>query len=311
MLNRTLISALGLVLFPVLSLFAVEPAPNLASSLSANLTATGAFSVPATRAGDTVEFQLRVEWRDVAAAILILPPGNDLKTPGFTIIGQSTLHRKIASAGAIRNVSEFTYRLVAREEGQGGISPFLLRYRNTQADRTDDRVESIPVPGSTLEIGPPRIPWMQHKSVMGGAAFLAVGLTAGLILTLILKAAKRARRRIESNEGEVEDEFTRAVAGLKARCDSADSSLWLRDAEKLCVAYLCHNLGVSKTREVRFEAALDQYLLRHPGSDASWVKLRDLFHEARYAGGRKDPHELRDTCRHMKTVFCKTGENLT
>jgi hypothetical protein len=317
MLDRIFISALGLVLFPALSLRAIEPtaspATALSANLSANLIARGEFSVPTARAGDTVEYRLRVEWRDVPAAIMVLPPRDELKTPGFKVIGQSALHRKIASAGAIRNVSEFSYLLVAREEGQGRIAPFLLRYRNTLSERTDDRVESIPVAGSTLEIGPRYIPWMQRNIVVGGAAFLAVGLTAGLLLSLSLKTAKRARRRAQGGEqgpeqGEVEDEFTRAVASLKNRSDSADSRLWLRDAEKLCVAYLCRDLGVTKARDVRFEAALDQYLARHPGSDESWVKLRDLFHEARYAGGRKDPYELREACRHMKTVFCKTGE---
>ena len=298
MAHRRFILVLSLALFPAFSICAADPV----AAPSAALTARGDFSVPSARAGDTVEYRLRVEWREVPAAIMVLPPDYALKTPGFTVIGQSSLHRKTASAGAIRNVSEFTYLLVAREEGQGRVDPFQLRYRNTLSDRMEDRVESVPVAGSTLEIGPPRIPWMKRKIVWGGAAFLAVLICLTLLMTLIPAAAKRARRARGALEpAGTEDEYTRAVAGMRGRCDSANSRLWLQDAEQLCVAYLCQHLGVSKVRDVRFEAALDQYLARpHPDSEASWIKLRDLFHEARYAGGRKDPHELREACRHLK-----------
>jgi hypothetical protein len=292
MAHRRFILVLSLALLPALSLRAAD--------LRAAPTAKGSFSVPSARAGDTVEYRLRVEWRDGPAAIMVLPPRDELKTPGFTVIGQSALHRKTASAGLVRNVSDFSYLLVARDEGQGRVSPFLMRYH----DGLSDRVESVPVEGSTLEIGPARVPFLQRWGVRAGAAFLALCLGAGLLLAWTLAAAKRARRTRPAEAVELEDEFTRGVASLKARCEAADSRLWLRDAEKLCVAYLCRGLGVSKVRDVRFEAALDQYLARrppqNPGEDESWTKLRDLFHEARYAGGRKQPHELREACRHLK-----------
>jgi hypothetical protein len=277
------------------------PGPTLAEPAGpdAGLTARGSFSVQRARAGDTLEYRLRVEWRDVPAALMVLPPRDDLKTPGFTVIGQSAAHRKTASAGFIRNVSEYSYLLVAREEGLGRVAPFLLRYRYGLSDRNGDRIESIPVEGSALEIGPARIPVLERKGVWGGAAFLAFAALASLWF-----AAARRGRRSRPPGGEPGDVFARSVAELRARCETADSRAWLRDAEQLCVAYLCRDLGVSRMREVRFEAALDQYLARRPARgpewEQSWTKLRDLFHEARYAGGRKEPHALRDACRHLK-----------
>jgi hypothetical protein len=291
-----LLAALSLALLAGPRPAAAEPAGP-----DAGLTARGSFSVPAARAGDTLEYRLRVEWRDVPAALMVLPPRDELKTHGFRVIGQSASHLKTASAGSIRNISEYSYLLVAGSEGRARVAPFLLRYRSDLSGRTGDRIESIPVEGSALEIGPARIPFLKRKPVQGAAAFLAALMIAGLLFA----AAKRARRSVPPRAGKApEDPFAREVAELKARCDVADSRAWLRDAEKLCVAYLCRDLGVSRVREVRFEAALDRYLARRPARDPegeqSWTKLRDLFHEARYAGGRKEPHELRDACRHLK-----------
>ena len=308
--SREFLLALTLALLPALCLRAAEPAAPVSPDAAAALTAKGSFSVSGARAGDTVEYRLRVEWRDLPAAITVLPPRDELKTPGFTLIGQSAAHLKTASAGSIRNISEFTYLLVAREEGQGRVSPFWLRYR----DGLSGRVESLPVEGSMLEIAAARVPFLQRKSV----GVVAGGLAAVGLMALFLAAARRARTRRAQKaapEEDTGDEFTRGVTGLKARCDAADSRLWLRDAEKLCVAYLCRDLGISRVRDVRFEAALNQYrarpevvrdLARDPDKDLGWTKLRDLFHEARYAGGRKEPHELREACRHLKN--CIQGE---
>lgn len=293
MIPGNLFAALSLALLACPGPAAAEPAGP-----DAGLTARGSFSVQRARAGDTLEYRLRVEWRDVPAALMVLPPRDELKTPGFTVIGQSASHRKTASAGSTRNVSEYSYLLVAREEGLGRVAPFLLRYRSGLSDRNGDRIESIPVEGSALEIGPAPVPFLERKGVRVGAAFLAVAMIASLSFA----AARRARRARHRGQ-ESGDPFARAVAELKARCDAADSRAWLRDAEQLCVAYLCRDLGVSRVREVRFEAALEQYLARRPARgpewEQSWTKLRDLFHEARYAGGRKEPHALRDACRHL------------
>jgi hypothetical protein len=284
------------ILLPALLLALSVPA----AGFDAGLRAKGSFSVPGARAGDTVEYRLRVEWREVPAALTVLPPRDEVRTPGFRVIGQSALHRKTASAGTVRNTSEFSYFLVAREEGLGRIEPFALRYR----DGLSGRVESVPVSASSLEIGPARTPLMRRPAVQIGVAILSV---AGIAL-LIGAGVKNRRSRPPGTETDREEnEFTRAVAGLKNRCEAADSRQWLRDAEQLTVAYLCRDLGISNLRDVRFEAALDHYLARKPpdspGEAESWTKLRDLFHEARYAGGRKEPHELREACRHLKAAM--------
>jgi hypothetical protein len=278
-----------------LALGAAEPpAPRL--------SARGTFDAPSARAGDTVEYRLRVEWREVPAAVMVLPPRDELKTSGFHVIGQSTQHRKTASAGGLLNVTEFSYLLVAGEAGTGRVSPFLLRYRNGASGA----VETVPVPGAALEIGSARVPWWKRLPVRLGA-----GLAALLAAFALVRAARNRRRDADEEDEEKEDEFSRAITGLKNRCDAADSRAWLNDAERLSVEYLCRGLGVSRTRDVRFEAALAQYLDRRaaisPGEAESWVKLRDLFHEARYAGGRREPHELREACRHLKTCLTTSG----
>jgi len=298
--------ALTMMLAASLALLSAPPA-RAADPFDADLGARGAFTTTGARVGDTIEYRLRVEWRDVPAAIAVLPPGEDLRTQGLTIIGQSAFHRKVASAGAVRNVSEFSYLMVAGEAGPGRVAPFLLRYRNGLANRTDDRVETVPVEGSTLEIGPARPSWMKPEGMrlwLSGAAAFAVLLALGLLGLRRMRSSAAAQRKHPSAQP-VENAFTREAEELRRRSDTADSRLWLRDAEKLCVAYLCRHIGIGKAQDVRFEAALEQYLTRPhaPDENESWNKLRDLFHEARYAGGRKQPFELRDAARHLKVCL--------
>jgi hypothetical protein len=269
------------------------------------LAAAGSFNVPAARAGDTVLYRLRVEWDDIPAAVMLMPSG-ELEAPGFLPAGVSTLHRKSTVNGTVMNVTTFTYRLVAREAGTAKVAPFTLRYHNGLTGRE----EGVSVAGTFLEIAPGRKPLMQRTGIRILGVLVIIAALAGLWRRL------SARRRLRQQNGETDvgalrnDSDARVSSGLsslKRRCDTAESRVWLTDAERLCTEFLCRRLGVANPAQVRFEAALDQYLGRNtpagPGEAAAWSKLRDLFHEARYSGARLEPHELRNACRHLSVCL--------
>ena len=107
--------------------------------------------------------------------------------------------------------------------------------------------------------------------------------------------------------------FRSEVQSLKGRWNTADSRIWIQDVEKVCIDYLQHTLGKQAPQTTRFEILLDTSLAKNPNLDSreteGWNKLRELFHQARYAGGRKEPHELQDTYRILKTCLHIQGEN--
>lgn len=272
------------------------------------LVARGSFDVPAARVGDTVQYRLRVEWRDVPAAVMLLPQ-SELESPGLRPAGRSATHRVRSggtAAGEGLNVTEYLYLLVARDAGTARVAPFALRYHNG----LNGREESVNVPGTMLKISPALVPFTQRTSVRA----LAVLIAAAVLAAGLRSALKRRRKRTERSAAAKPESspFLSEIDALRTRCETADSRAWLTDAERLCTGYLCRRLGVPRTEHVRFEAALDRYLERNqtlpPVAAESWVKLRDLFHEARYAGRRREPHELREACHRMKHCLQYQGE---
>jgi hypothetical protein len=285
----------------------VHAAPAAPAAPALRLSARGAFDVPSARAGDTVRYRLRVEWREVPAAVMLLPR-EELETPGFLPAGSSTVHRKSSGDGSpdgALNVTEYTYALVAREAGTGRVAPFALRYHNGLTGRE----EAVGVPGALLEITPAPRPLAQRPAVRILAALLLVLIAAAALAALWRRRLKRLKNRRlapPSPAGET-DPFAAGIEMLQRRCDAADSRLWLAEAERLCTQFLCGRLGVSHPGNVRFEAVLEAWRARRPGMPPGeadgWTTLRDLFHEARYAGGRREPHVLRDACRHLKNCL--------
>jgi hypothetical protein len=277
-------------LAPLAAADTAEASPEL------RLTASGAFEGTSPRAGDTVRYRVRVEWEDVPAAVMLLPMAR-LETPGFLPAGGSVFHSKTVSGGKSRNVTEYDYALVAREPGTARVASFALRYRNGLTGRD----ESVNVPGASLEIAPARVSLMRGPFAWILAALvLAVAAWIGF---RIFRARKQARRDAPPPESPIDAE----IAALRARCEVADSREWTADAERLCTRFLCDRLGISRPENVRFEAALDQYLARgrgvDPAAESAWASLRDFFHEARYAGARREPYVLLEACRHLKTCL--------
>lgn len=270
-------------------------APASAPEPALRLSAQGPFDAATARAGDTVTYRLRVEWEDVPAAVMLLPLDR-LETPGFEAAGSSVSHRKTVSGGRNRNVTEYAFALVPREPGTARVAPFELRYRNGLTGRD----EAVNVPGAAIDVAPARAPLLR-------SAFLLVlaGLAAAALLAFGLPRLRRARRK--APEAPAETPFDAELALLRKRCDSAEVRAWAADAERLCTLFLCRRLGIARPANVRFEAALDQYLSRPrevgPLESAGWAALRELFHEARYAGPRRDPDALAEACRHLKNCL--------
>jgi hypothetical protein len=274
---------------------AVEGGPEL------RLSVHGEFRQTEARVGDTVVYRVRVEWQDVPAAVMLLPLPQ-LETPGFVSVGGSTEHRKKLSGGKSMNVTEYAYALVAREPGVARVAPFSLNYRNGLTGRD----ESVGVPGASIEISAAPVPWARRPATWVLAALVLL-TGAGWAVRTVARAWKKRRATGAMTPSPKESPLDAEIALLRARCESADARAWTADAEKLCTRFLCDRLGVTRTENVRFEAALDQYLQRgrdtSPEVIAGWNALRELFHEARYAGARREPHALLEACRHLKTCL--------
>lgn len=272
-----------------------------------DIRAQASFDEPArrpVRAGDTVVYRLRVEWKDFPAAVM-LGPRETLDAPGFIRAGTSVEHAR-AGVGEWTNRTDFVYALVPREAGTARVAAFSLRYHNGLTGRE----EELKVPAATLSVLPPRATWFRDILPWAGGA-LAL-LAAGITLAVF---ARRARaRRAGAPAGAAAPEATpesAAIARLRARVDVADGAVWIRDAERLCIDWLSRRLGVTNTDHVRFDAALDEYLRRHPGlslaARRSWTTLRELFHEARYAGTPPEPHRRHETCRHLENCLTRNA----
>jgi hypothetical protein len=272
------------------------------------LRAEAGFNVDKARVGDTVLYRLRIVWNDIPAGVM-LNPRERLAAHGLNPAGRSVTHIRSTVNGQVTNQTEYAYAFVARDAGMAHVAPYRLRYLNGLSGRE----EEVAVPRATLTVNP--APWsgltrfMTHWGVMGGALGVVglaiwVGVCRRRGRLAAQASAKAGTPGLQSLPARPEDE---AIKALRARCDTADARVWMRDAERLCVGWLCARLRITRTENVRFEAALDQYLNRTPGLAPAivdgWTKLRDLFHESRYGGPRREAYELHATCLTLKTCL--------
>jgi hypothetical protein len=274
------------------------------------LQADGAFETApdqTVRVGDTVVYRLRVSWNDIPAAVR-LGPRTALEAPGFSVASTAVVHARTSRSGSLTGGDEpvvrtdYIYRLVPRETGIARVSPFVVRYHNGLTGRD----EEISVPGASLTVSPPFVPLHRRTPVLillGAAALLVLAVA----MILIVRTRRAAPPPLPADAPRSDAPEAAALTALRARCDAADSRLWMAEAERVCIAWLCRKLGVTHPDHVRFEAALDRYLERNPALSLaarnSWTTLRELFHENRYARVRHEPHELHETCRLLKTCL--------
>ena len=266
------------------------------------LSAEGKFAVQQAEVGDTVEYTIHVEWKDLRIPVMVLPP-ESLETPGFRITGQRTTQRKIANATEILNDMQFLFKLVPKLPGNAKVGSFKLKYITGLSNHE----ETFLVPSAFLDIYPAHIPfysrfWFQLLACLLFLSALFFGIWKWI---LTLKAGRYRALKAKNRD------FTPEILSLKGRWNSADSKTWITDAEKISQAWLMHKLSSPSSSQDRFEDLLSKYLstVKPPTPEVEgWDHLKELFHHARYAGGRKDPHELQDAYRTLKTCLHISGE---
>jgi len=275
------------------------------------LEAKGVFDKTSVRTGDTVTYRLRISWNDIPAGVMLLPR-EELRIEGLRPAGSDVVQTKVVSETTVTNQTDFTHIFIALAPGTARVLPHTVRYRNGLTGRD----EEVGVPGVSLTIT--AVPDFLWGRPGGNAIWIAALLSLLLVVLLagwILKRRRPHKLVAVANSdpaSHTKDSVTRsALATLRDRYDSADGRVWLTDAERLCIEWLCHQLAIAHPAHVRFEAALDQYLDRHPGLSpavrASWTTLRDQFHEARYAGVGLEPHQRIELCRHLKICLLPVG----
>ncbi|HKP97506.1 MAG TPA: hypothetical protein VJ385_17305 [Fibrobacteria bacterium] len=315
---------------PVRDPFLAPPPAPVADSAAASapqeavkLSTQGRFTASAPRVGDSLDYVVQVEWEDAQVPVFVLAP-DSLDFPGFKVLGQATVHKKLASGSSVRNHTEFIYRLRAATQGPGKAASLKVRYL-TGLSRQE---EAVFIPTALADIGPApvRLPDMLWFKLLLWAAILAGAGVLGFA-AFKLAARKRAAKVVKREDLKPE------VAALKNRLRSAQNSpdaskAILLEMEGLAARFLRDETapgnapGTAAARgsaPARFDPLLDAYLARRapgangdagPGGDArDWDKLRDLFRHARFAGGYKEPHELQDAFRTFRKCLKMTGDD--
>lgn len=298
------------------------------------LSTQGAFSLTAPKVGDSLDYVVQVEWEDTQVPVIVLAP-DSVDFPGFKVVGQATVHKKLASGQAVRNHTEFVFRLHAQTQGPGKAASMKLRYL-TGLSRQE---EAIFIPTAHIDIlpAPVRLLDMLWFKILLSLLALAA---AGAVGMASFKIASRKRAEKSPKREDLKPEVVALKTRLRSAQNSPDASKEiLLGMEALSVRFLRNELEAagqtpvqakSKSAEdsvavaanaaqARFEPLLDAYLrlvpATEPGAAASggtaldWAKLKDLFRHARFAGGHKEPHELQDGFRTFAKCLKITGED--
>ncbi|MDB5103040.1 MAG: hypothetical protein JWP91_729 [Fibrobacteres bacterium] len=302
------------------------------------LSTQGAFTLASPRVGDSLDYVVQVEWEDTQVPVIVLAP-DSLDFPGFKIIGQATVHKKLASGQSVRNHTEFIFRLRAQAQGPGKAASMKLRYL-TGLSRQEEAV-FIPTAHTDILPAPTRLLDMAWFKILLGLIILG---GAGALGRISFKLASRKK----AAKTPPREDLRPAVATLKNRLRSAQNSPdaskeILLEMENLATRFLRDELsatGISPLSKgmaagtgkasapgapatapalapARFESMLSAYLAGRngsngsgpSGSDQEWARLGELFRHARFAGGYKEPHELQDAFRTFRKCLKITGED--
>jgi hypothetical protein len=281
------------------------------------LSVQGAFSNLNPKAGDSLDYILQVEWRDTQVPVVVLAP-DTLAFEGFKILGQATVHSKLASNQDIRNHTEFIYRLRAKVQGTGRAGSLKVRYMTglSQAE------EAIFVPTAIIDIlpAPVRLTDMLWFKLVGGLLLLGAAVAISWItFRLMLKARKPSAPLKIDFQPELKELKNRLRVGSSSPDASKEIIL---NMEAISIRFLQQEIRLTGSAKNaastgigidRYEPLLEKYLAGNESSDASlamdWNKLTELFRHARFAGGYKEPHELQDAFRTFKKCLKLTGED--
>ncbi len=292
--------------------------PPMAMQEAVKLSTQGSFTNLSPRVGDSLDYVLQVEWQETQVPVIVLPP-DSLAFEGFKILGQATVHKKLAAGQDIRNHTEFIYRLRAQTQGTGRASSLKVRYM-TGMSRSE---EAVFVPTALVDIlpAPVRLTDMLWFKLLGGLILLG-GAVA--LAWFSFRLTLRSRKRPEPAKTDLKPEVAALKQRLRSAASSPDASKEILLAmEGLCIRFLQQETiatgagnaaqGTASPGPARFDPLADAYLARNGGSGApdaqDWAKLRELFRHARFAGGHKEPHELQDAFRTFKRCLKITGED--
>ncbi|MDB5048532.1 MAG: hypothetical protein JWO30_1603 [Fibrobacteres bacterium] len=302
---------------------AIDSNAAAAPQEAVKLSGQGAFTSPAPRVGDSLDYVVQVEWEDTQVPVFVLAP-DSLDFPGFKILGQATVHKKLANAQSVRNHTEFIYRLRAQTQGPGKAASLKVRYL-TGLSRQE---EAVFIPTALIDIGPAPVHLMDmlwFKLVL----WMAICAAAGALATLSFKLTLRRRAAKVPKRDDLKPEVTALKNRLRSAQNSPDASkAILSEMENLAARFLRDELTASGnapqasgSATARFEPLLEAYLARNGagpgasradensgGSAQDWAKLGDLFRHARFAGGYKEPHELQDAFRTFRKCLKMTGD---
>jgi hypothetical protein len=270
------------------------------------LSAHGAFTNLSPRVGDSLDYVLQVEWEESQVPVMVLAP-DSLDFSGFKVLGQATVHKKLAGVQSIRNHTEFIYRLRAQIQGSGRVSSLKVRYITGLSGKE----EALFIPTALLDIAAAPVNlldrvWFKLLAgliVFGGAVFLAWGA---------YRITLRTRKKAEPTKLDLRPEVTDLKNRMKSAASSPDAAREILLAmESLGILYLQQEL--KNQTQTKFEPLLEGFLASTGNADSpgtqDWVKLKELFRHARFAGGYKEPHELQDAFKTFKRCLKITGED--
>jgi hypothetical protein len=258
------------------------------------LSTQGAFTAQAPRVGDSLDYVVSVEWEDTQVPVVVLAP-DSVDFPGFKLLGQATQHKKLANGQAVRNHTEFIYKLRAATQGPGKAVSLKVRYL-TGLSRQE---EAVFVPAALIDVGPAptHLLDMLWFKVVSWLAILGAAMAAGWAG---YKLASRKRAAVRPKRADLKPDMDALKTRLRAAQNNPDAGkAILGDMESLAIRFLRDELGDAQA-PAKFEPLLEAYLSKGGADAADWAKLKELFRHARFAGGYKEPHELQDAFRTLR-----------
>ncbi len=254
------------------------------------LKVTSFFSKSLIHMGDSLEYTVRVSWEDPHIPVTVLAP-DSLDFIGLKRVGQSTTHRKIASAAGLSSQTEFTFQLVAASPGSATASALRLRYF-AGVRGSEEQLYVAPV---HIQIDAAKVPlqkrlWFRLIALVALLAFL---------YWIALMGFKQLQKK-KNEKIKPQNNWAERVREIKGRIRLGESKKILLDIEALCIQFLQSQAKMLRS-ENRFNPLLDEYLGEHTdiSSDIKeeWYSLKQEFEHARFGGGQRESHELFESLR--------------
>ncbi len=258
-----------------------------------------AFSLPSPHVGDSLDFVISLEWKDMQIPIMVLAP-ESLSFSGFKILGQNTQHQKLVRGENVINHTEFIYQVKAITQGAGKASSIKLRYMSPLSKNE----EAIFVQPTFIDIGKQKIPFT-HSWIFK----IIVGLVLGVLVYFGIRMGLQKLKERKKAKTPSQKDFLPALQAIKARLLVVDSKSVIEQMEKICIDFLSEKLSLTQTGILKFEPLLLNYLPTcEDAMQSEWKELQGLFHHARFAGGQKASHEMQDYYRRLKKCL-NLGDN--